>query len=362
MTPAQIQLARRRLALGITNVGFWVLAASGGLWSLVIHGTDACTPRVDGLILLGAVALQGGFDFIGGFLLMPPPGVLLGRFLLSWLRATLAHTLVLGAVGWLSYTSFRLVGGFVPAILLAIAGLVSARRWMLYAVGGVVSVAHKYHDEQVLAAEAADPAFTGGTTGWGEHAISLLPATWLRDLPAADVAAECSRRRWQMAHGLPVRALLLVLGWNVLGAGAGSFALGLPGRVPAGALLLHACWMTLWTFGGLLILPSLSRKTVFVADRAALDAGDAPQEWIRRFPGLVGEDGGKNRFVQTIFYPVPSARDRLLHLARSIAAGFLPGNLARNNLYYSWAGCTLLGRAVHCNVGRPALWVFPPTA
>ena len=44
------------------------------------------------------------------------------------------------------------------------------------------------------------------------------------------------------------------------------------------------------------------------------------------------------------------------------AAGFVPGNLARNNLYYSWAAFTLLGRAVHCNVGRPALWVFPPSA
>jgi hypothetical protein len=44
------------------------------------------------------------------------------------------------------------------------------------------------------------------------------------------------------------------------------------------------------------------------------------------------------------------------------STGFIPGNLARSNLYYSWATFTLLGRAVHCNVGRPSLWVFPPSA
>ena len=38
------------------------------------------------------------------------------------------------------------------------------------------------------------------------------------------------------------------------------------------------------------------------------------------------------------------------------------GSLARNNPYYSWATLTFLGRAVHCNVDRPALWVFPPSA
>ena len=119
--------------------------------------------------------------------------------------------------------------------------------------------------------------------------------------------------------------------------------------------------MTLWAFGGLLTLPSLSRRAVFAADRAAMDAGHDPRGWIARFPGLVGEDGGSNATVQTIFYPVPSARRRLLALA-AFPAGFVPGNLARNNLYYSWSTLTLLGRAVHCNVGRPSLWVFPPSA
>ena len=109
------------------------------------------------------------------------------------------------------------------------------------------------------------------------------------------------------------------------------------------------------------MLPALSRKAVFAADRAAADSGHDPRAWITRFPDLVGEDGSPNAAVQTIFYPVPSTEMRLRQLDHP-STGFAPGNLARSNLYYSWATFTLLGRAVHCNAGRPALWVFPPSA
>jgi len=119
--------------------------------------------------------------------------------------------------------------------------------------------------------------------------------------------------------------------------------------------------MTLWTFGGLLALPALSRKVVFAADRAAADAGIDIRSWITRFPSLVGEDGSPRDAVETIFYPMPSAARRLRQIEKPLT-GFIPGNLARSNLYYSWATLTLLGRAVHCNVGRPVLWVFPPSA
>ena len=169
------------------------------------------------------------------------------------------------------------------------------------------------------------------------------------------------RRRWQVDHGLPGRAWFLVLGWNLLGAIGGADAFRLAERRPGEALFGYACWMTLWAFGGLLTLPSLSRQGVFAADRAVVDAGRDPRGWIEHFPGLVGEDGGSNIAVQTIFYPVPSATLRSRHLEKP-TAGFVPGNLARSNLYYSWATFTMLGRAVHCNVGRPALWVFPPSA
>lgn len=361
MTPQQLELARRRLWLGITNVGFWVLLTAVGLLWLVYGDTRDLDVNRLGLIFLAAVAAQSGFDFMGGALLMPEPRPSMLAFLRSWSRGALVHTLVLISVGLLSSASFRLTGGFCFSILLGTAGLAVGRRHLLHAVTGLSTQEIPQAGGNVLAAHTTAPAFTGGIVGFGRRAQSLLPERWLESLPKPDLAAESSRRQWQMKNGLPGRALLLVLGWNLLGCFLGSLAFQLAERAAAEALLGHACWMTLWAFGGLLLLPALSRKAVFAADRAAADSGCDPRHWIERFPSLVGEDGSSTSAVQTIFYPIPSASLRLRQLEKPLS-GFVPGNLARSNLYYSWATLTLLGRAVHCNVGRPALWVFPPSA
>ena len=361
MTPEQTQLAGRRLILGITNVGVWVLAASGGLFWLVQGGAKTHDARWYFLIAIGSLAAQSVFDFVGWTLLMPAPRPTAATFFRGWLRGVIGHTLLVAAVGALSYASFRLSGGFAPAIVLATVGQIFARRNLLRLIGGVPTTEFAHDGSKTLVAEAADPAFTGGIAGVGAHAVSLLPERWLHSLPKEELAAESMRRQWQIKHRLPGRALFLVLGWNLLGAATGAYAFRLAERSPGEALFGYACWMTLWAFGGLLALPSFSRQVVFAADRAAIDAKQDPRRWIARFPGIVGEDGGANAAVQAIFYPVPSSGRRLLALTAS-PVGFVPGNLARNNLYYSWSTLTLLGRAVHCNVGRPALWVFPPSA
>ncbi len=361
MLPQQLTLARSRLWLGILNVGTWVLAAGGGLFWLKTAGRPTLDLRVLATIGLVVLALQSVFDFIGGMGLMPKPRPGVGEFLRRWFRGALGHTLVLATVGLLSFASFRFSGGFCLAILLATLGLALARQRLLWAIGGVETKLLAHGGETMITATSTDPAFTGGWVGVGRRVKSLLPAHWLETLPAAEVLAEASRRRWQMDNGLPRRALVLILGWNLLGAFVGSLVFELAGRTTAEALLGHCCWMTLWTFGGLLLLPALSRAEVFAADRAAADSGHDPRDWIARFPSLIGEDGNSDPRIQTIFYPIPSAALRLRQLEKEYC-GFVPGNLARNNLYYSMATLTLLGRAVHCNVGRPELWVFPPTA
>ncbi len=64
MTPAQIQLARRRLWLGIADVGFWVLAPCAGLWWLVMRRADAPSPQLLFVVGVGVIAGQAVFDFI----------------------------------------------------------------------------------------------------------------------------------------------------------------------------------------------------------------------------------------------------------------------------------------------------------
>ncbi len=58
--------------------------------------------------------------------------------------------------------------------------------------------------------------------------------------------------------------------------------------------------------------------------------------------------------MPAILYPIPAAALRLRQIEQLLPE-FVPGNLARRNLCYSWAAFTWFGRAVHCNIGRPAL-------
>jgi len=361
MTPLQIQLSRRRLWLGISNVGFWVVSAGAGLCWLAFQAAD--TPRPPWLFAIGValIAVQTAFDFIGGVTLMPAPRPSVFYFLRHWSRGVFGHTLILAGVGLVSVISLRLTGGFGAGIVLATAALASGRPYLLRVIGGVVTTDDTHEGGKILTAAVHDSAFTGGIVGLGRGAKSLLPRRWMDTLPKSELAAELIRRRWQIANLLPARALGLLVFWNLLGTSIGTQVFHLADRPPVVALIGHACWMTLWSFASLLVLPALSRKSIVAADRAAADSGHDPRAWITRFPDLVGEDGSPNAAVQTIFYPVPSTEVRLRQLQHS-TSGFIPGNLARSNLYYSWATFTLLGRAVHCNVGRPALWVFPPSA
>ena len=361
MTPEQQILARRRLWLGITNVGFWVLTSAVGLYWLCNCDVSGFNIYRLGFIFLAAVAAQSVFDFIGGAVMMPEPRPAMTKFIGGWRRGALVQTLVLTGVGFLSYASFQLSGGFCFAILIAMVCLGLGRRQLLHAVASVATAETPDAGKKLLTADVTDPAFTGGIVGFGRSAKSLLPERWLASLPSEELAAESRRRQWQMEHGLPARAFFLILGWNLLGGFVGSNLLQLAARKPAEALLGFACCMTLWAFVGLLVLPALSRKAIFAADRAAADSGLDPRSWIRRFPDFTGEDGNPSQNVQTIFYPIPSVALRLGQLEQPLS-GFVPGNLARSNLYYSWATLTLLGRSVHCNVGRPTLWVFPPSA
>lgn len=361
MTLEQRELARRRLRLGITNVGFWVLTAAVGLWWLDRWDTSGFGFRHLGFVGAVVVAAQSGFDVIGGKWLMPAPRPTMRVFLRRWVPGVLGHTLVLTCVGLLSYASVKLTGGFWCAIVPAMVGMAVGRPFLLRVIGGVTTRAVAHDERTSLVADDTSTPFTGGIVGIGRRARSLLPAHWLTGLPTDQLAAESSRRQWQIERGLPGRAFVLVLCWNLLGSSIGSLAWGFADRPAAASLFGYACWMTIWAFGALLLLPTLSRNAVFAADRFAADSGHDPRSWITHFPEAVGEDGSTGSVVQAIFYPIPSAAMRLRHLKQPHSQIIL-GNLARSNLYFSWATLTLLGRAVHCNVGQPALWVFPPSA
>ena len=360
MTDTQNQIARRRLILGISNVGFWVAASVAGLlWSAVFGPPSIDQP---GLLkfMIGMVAVQSLFDFVGGTVLMPPDCAASLRFFRSWFRGVLVHSALLCGAGVLGCWSFRLSNGFCLSIAAASLGLFFFRRQILRLVSGVKSSPSSFAGNAGWEVDSLDPSFTGGTTGIGPKAMILLPASWKTELTTEEIQTLVQRRLWAIKNNLPARAFLIALSWNLAGCKIGSLLMGLASLPLEQAMLLQCAWMTVWGFLALLFLPSLSRSSVFGADRAAAAQGCDAKGWIRKFPTLTGEDGNAKTLVQRVFYPIPSAAERLLRLDNSS----LPppfGNVARSNLFLSLATLTMLGRCVHCNVGRPELWIFPPS-
>jgi len=360
MTNSQFKISQARLKLGISNVGIWVLASAGGLFWLapsralsigLIHLLE---------ILVAAVVFQSFFDFIGGAILMPEPRPTIGRFLRTWIRGALAHSALLVAAGVASYYSFRLTGGFSLAVLSCSFGLILARREVLRLMTGIRLEPSTVNGAACWSADSRDPSFTGGICGLGGRAIVFLPESWKAQLTAVQLETVACRRLWEIEKNIPIRSYLFVLFWNLAGCGIGSVLLDLSWRVVEHAILLQACWMTLWGFLALLLLPTLSRSSVFAADRAIKLKGYDPKSWILQFPQITGEDGNSKTFLQRIFYPIPSSAERLQQLENPVSLPIL-GNVARTNLFVALCTLTLLGRSVHCNVGRPELWTFPPS-
>lgn len=132
-------------------------------------------------------------------------------------------------------------------------------------------------------------------------------------------------------------------------------------KTAAGVLQMGLIF-TLWSFIGLLTLPTLSRAGVAEVDtllrRSELD-GNLIDETVQRLDQLQDAETQRPSGVEMIFHPIPSVNNRLDGPMSSNARGCL--DAARTAIFLSASSLGLLGRAVHCNCGRPALWVFLPS-
>ena len=109
-------------------------------------------------------------------------------------------------------------------------------------------------------------------------------------------------------------------------------------------------------------MPTLSRRGVIEIDERVQSEGYTSllmRANTERLDRLQDGEPMRPSLVETIFHPVPSVENRLEGPRSHKVVGFW--DAARTSIYLSVAGIGLLGRAVHCNCGRPALWVFLPT-
>ena len=152
---------------------------------------------------------------------------------------------------------------------------------------------------------------------------------------------------------------MLAIGFTLLGVALAAVVIGDRRLAAAEGIVSYSLVFTLWSFLGLLTLPTPSRRGVAEVDQNLLAAGCPPEvmtRTIEMLDDLQDRERQRGSVVEVIFHPVPSVQSRL----RGPRATGVKGcwDAARSAMYLSLAGLGLLGRAVHCNCGRPSLWAF----
>lgn len=374
--------ARSRLYLGASAVGtLSVLAALGVAFDLPSAAPSTALgagAELAWLALLAAMhaALMAPFDLFGGLLLPREYGRTkesLGLFAGRWLRGASVYASMLALSGFALMLASRAFGGggslaaflAIAALLLhsqpRVAGLVGAGR--IVVPSGASSANDLGGRTRVLMTD--QPHVTGGAYGLPGRTAWVMPVRWLRDEEPVGLALQLIRRGWLTSTGARDRGVLLALAWTAVPLVAHLVAVG--PLVGLSDVVRLALWGTLWSFAGVLVLPTPSRWAVYRADAAALAAGfdrDALRASLERLEADQDDELERSRGVETVFHPIPAAHHRLAAVAGQRDPGpavLTAWHAARVALYLSLAGLGLLGRAVHCNVGRPEAWVFLPS-
>ncbi len=337
--------AQARLRLGICGVGWWVLLA----WLALSSGYAYRLSLAEIGLLYALASLP--LDVLGGQLLpmlWKKPRLKLLRWIGTYLRGVTLHLgLWLSSLGFWSLVYPTLGLGLTMALFWVASLAFFACQLPLLGWLGVRLHRHPWGWE----ADAADSRFSGGLWGLplpGREQV-VIPSQWLS--PDAPVGIELSleRRRKLSQSASRAAGLLMALVFN-------SLVLSKALEWGQGQPAAMACWATLLSFLGLLILPTFSRPGVFAADQVS----PGPDPWWRWLEERQEEDPTRPLWIDRIFHPIPQWSQRQSRWAGP-HSGFAPWNLARYALVHSLLCGSMLSRAVHCNCGRPELWFWPPS-
>jgi len=317
------------------------------------------------LVFVGLYAIvQLPFDVLGGYVLPRRFGrstSQLSPFLPGLARGVAWHAAAMALFGATLLLAARALGavGVIASGLLLMVVLLLAQRLIAGVVGGIRFRTGKHG---LVLAECDDDGFTGGVTGIWRPASSIVPLSWRRTLAFEDQDIAINRRGLVLHARSWGRGRLLAIAWNLLGFGALSLAIGSESLSTGAGVVSLSLSFTLWSFAGLLLLPTPSRWGVLEIDSLQATGGLPHRQFakaVRSLDRLQDDEPTRPPVAEMIFHPIPSVSARV----ERFGTGAPPGawNAARLSLYLSWACLGLLGRAVHCNCGRPGLWVFLPT-
>ena len=362
--------ARARLWLGIASVGAWVVIASLllaiGLPSAWIEAASEGSWGAQVSVLMQAlmayIVLALPFDLIGGWWLPARHGRRsdsLGAYLLRWGRGVFVQATVM-----LLAALALLAGGKAAGLLGALVVLFASSLTLLALQPTIAAAVARVSRTSVgrrIYWDTEERGFAGGWVGVPGFEREVQSKHWREMLSDDELHAQQVRRDGIVATGSRKRGVWLAIGFNLLGFGLVS---GLPGAgvENAAQLLVTALGFTLWSFLGLLVLPTPSRAGVYEADAYALAQGIDSEVLIsgtRKLDRLQEDESERPDGVEMIFHPVPAVSNRVMR-----ARGNLPARGAhhatRHALYLSWACLGFLARAVHCNAGRPEVWAILP--
>jgi Zn-dependent protease with chaperone function len=370
--------------VGILNVGFVTVAALVAVYldlpERVLYFDPTPTGDAAGLLtvaVLYAIA-NAPFDIAGGYLLpkkygrpYPSPSA----FAATWLRGVAVQSVIFVAAGASLLYAGRVAGvpGATAAFAAATLALLLSRPAVSRLVGGTERGGDQGSLRQsleqfdgldldppdVTVYDADDVSFVGGPT----YAGVVVPSHWMEKLSEKELTAAVARRAAAVETGSALRGVFLAVAWNLVGF-VGSVTL-VPGAgfADVASLINLVLGYVVWSFVALLVLPTPTRAGVFEADVRAVEAGVEPdvlESTIRKINQTQGDDEDRTRLVESVFHPIPSVERRVERLGSEDEPKKGAWNAARVRLYLSWAGLDFLSRAVHCNVGRPGVWVFLP--
>lgn len=390
-----ITYARSRLWLGISGVGALVVISTYLLVSGLPLERLPATQSWSGEDVLGLLALIGilvavmvPLDLLGGFLLpnrSRPNTITAAVFLKAWFRGVLVQATLFFIASFIilamgrgfglagAVVAVAAIGVFNVIFQLPIARLIASLPRNAAHLGGgdskvesVLAAATEqttrwgWTPRPIIVLRHHDTGFTGGVVGLPGLESIVIPSASLTKLTPEQLAVTIARRLEAIRSGSRTRGMLLAFVWVIVG-----FVLSarLPGAgvTSVAELAMTSLGFTLWTFLGLLTLPTLSRQASYAIDRVVTERGASPEtlhETVQALDRLQDDEPQRSKLIETIFHPVPSVDNRRTDGASTFPIAW---HAARMTLFVSWSCMGMLVRAVHCNVGRPELWVMLPT-
>ena len=328
--------ARARLWLGITGVGSLVtiafIALACGLPEQFLTNQAEYGAReflqlvaVTGLFMLWLLPL----DFLGGFLL-PTKFEKTNQSFGSWFRGYSAAAflqaslfLAFGSLIILLSQAFGPIGGILAISVGIVACFVVRNRLLLNRKSQSECSSEKLLDAisliqsweifvpRTVVVEHKDIGFTGGVVGLGKYAQIVIPKAWL-SFTREQLATAIARRAVAVHSGSYSRGLAVAFAWNVGGFLLCSMIPG-GGLTTVAELVTTISGFTLWSFLGLLTLPTLSRNASLAIDNELLRQG-MPAELISstafKMDELQDGEPERSRWIETIFHPVPNVSSR----------------------------------------------------